>query len=355
MPAGTITASGGDGSYLVLSAYLAVGIGVSFLCSLLEAVLLSVPRSHVMLAAERGRPWAQRMQRMKADIDRPLAAILTLNTFAHTIGAAGVGMEAANIWGDAWVGVVSFVVTLLILIFSEIIPKTIGAVHAKRLAGFATFATHWLILILTPFVWASNKVSKLLTARSHHGVLSRDEVSSVARIALGEGVIDEDEAGLIENLIGLRDRRVKEIMTPRTVVATVRGDATIASIIEAGLPSFARLPVVENSLDDARTYVHRHDVLAAISSGDLETTIADLARALVAIPETTDLRRALAEFLRADSHMFLIVDEYGGGEGIITLEDCIETLLGHEIVDETDGAIDMQAVAKRLRQSRDNP
>ncbi len=346
--------AGGGGNMTMLFVYLAIGLGASFLCSMLEAVLLSVPRAHVMIMAESGSKAGTLLERMKADIDRPLAAILTLNTFAHTIGAAGVGAEATAIWGSKWVGLVGFIVTLLILIFSEIIPKTIGAVHAKRLAGFATMTTQGLIVLLWPFVWSCNRLSKVLTkgGGGGHGVLSRDEVRSVATIAQSEGALSSEEADLIHNLIGLHDKRVREVMTPRTVVATLGGSDTVGAIVENSMPGFARLPVIENSLDDARAYVHRHDVLSAISNGDLDKTIAELARPLNAIPETTDLRRALSEFLRKRTQIFLVVDEHGGGEGILTLEDCIETLLGREIVDETDGHVDMQAVAKRLRAAR---
>ena len=332
----------------MLIVYLVVGIGFSFLCSLLEAVLLSVPRSHVMLLKERGSKAAARLERMKEDVDRPLAAILTLNTFAHTIGAAGVGAEAARIWGDAWVGLVSFIVTLLILIFSEIIPKTIGAVHAKTLAPFASITIHVLIVILLPFVWASNKLSKLLTGTSVESALSRDEVRSVATIALEEGSLSEDEAGLIHNLIGLSSKPVHSVMTPRTVVSTLPVSATVDDATSGTMPRFARLPLIDKSLDDARTYVHRHDILHAIGEGRSDAKLAEIARPLPAVPETTDVRRVLTDFVNDGTHMALVVDEHGGHEGIVTLEDLVEELLGREIVDETDGAIDMRAVAKRL-------
>ncbi|GAB4550224.1 MAG: CNNM domain-containing protein [Phycisphaerales bacterium] len=334
--------------YSMLIVYLIVGIGFSFLCSLLEAVLLSVPRSHVMLMVERGSKAGARLARMKEDVDRPLAAILTLNTFAHTIGAAGVGAEAAKIWGSAWVGLVSFVVTLLILIFSEIIPKTIGAVHAKALSAFAAVSIHVLIVVLGPFVWACNMLSKLLTGGKAGGALSRDEVRSVATIALEEGSLSADEAGLIHNLIGLSSKRVHEVMTPRTVVTTLPAGATVGEVMEGGLPRFARMPLVDKSLDDARTYVHRHDLLHAIGEGRTDATLSEIARPMPAVPETTSVQRVLTDFVRDKIHLAVVVDEHGGHEGIVTLEDLVEELLGREIVDETDAAIDMRAVAKRL-------
>lgn len=333
----------------LLLTYLGVAIGVSFLCSLLEAVLLSVPRSHVALLVERGSAAGRRLARMKGDVDRPLAAILTLNTFAHTLGAAGVGAEAARLWGEAWVGAVSFVLTLVILIFSEIIPKTIGAVHAKALAPFAADSIHVLILLLRPAVATCDWVSKLVSRRSQsvEGT-SREEVGTMARLAVEEGVLDRDEAEIIRNLIALREMRVEEVMTPRPVVFVLGAGTTVAEAVRPGPPPFARIPVVGASLDEPRGLIHRHDLFTALAQGEGDVTLGALARPLHVVPEVARLPAALREFLRRREHLFLVVDEYGASVGIVTLEDVLESMLGMDIVDETDSVEDMREHARRL-------
>ncbi|MFG0285946.1 MAG: CNNM domain-containing protein [Phycisphaerales bacterium JB039] len=338
---------------ILLLVYLLLALIVSFLCSLLEAVLLSVPRSHVAVLVEQGSVAGRRLQRMKDDVDQPLAAILTLNTFAHTLGAAGVGAEAALLWGDAWVGAVSFVVTLLVLVFSEIIPKTLGAVHAKRLAPLAAAVIHVLIIILRPVVAACNWISQILSGRRQAiPGMSRDEVRSLAEMALADGAIDSTEAALLRNLIALRDVTVEDIMTPRTVVFTLRADQTVGEVTRGGAPQFARIPVVGASLDDPSGVVHRQELFQALCQGRTETPLAELARPLHPVPEAARLPVVLQEFVRRREHLFLAVDEYGGAVGIVTIEDVIETLLGLEIVDETDAVEDMQQLARQLLQKR---
>jgi len=333
---------------ILLLTYLMVALGFSFLCSMLEAVLLSVSPSHVAVLVERGTVTGKRLQRMKENIDRPLAAILTLNTFAHTLGAAGVGAQAALLWGDAWVGVVSFVVTLLILVFSEIIPKTLGAVHAKRLAPFAAWTIHYLIVILKPAVAACNRVSLLVSGNQQSApTLSRDEIRSIAQLAVDEGVIDSGEAVILRNLVALRDVSIKSIMTPRTVVYTLPADRRVDQATQPHPPPFSRIPVVGASLDDPVGVIHRRELYKALADGQSQTTLGALARPLHAVPEVVSLPVVLSQFVERREHLFLVVDEYGGSVGIVTLEDVIETLLGVEIVDETDRVEDMQQLAKQ--------
>lgn len=338
----------------LLLIYLGIAIGLSFLCSILESVLLSVPRSHVAVLEERGVGAGAALRRMKDDIDRPLAAILTLNTFAHTLGAAGVGAEAARIWGEAWVGLVSVVVTILILIFSEIIPKTLGAVHAKALAPPAAHTTRVLIVILQPVVAVCDGISKLLSrsARSTPGY-SRDEVRSIASMARDEGTIEHDESELIHNMIAMRETRVGTVMTPRMVVATLGADATVGDVMGADIPAFSRMPLVNESLDDARRFVHRHALLRAISEGRTGVTLEEISRPLRIVPENATLIDAMRTFTKSREHISLVVDEHGGGVGVVTLEDIMESLLGVEIVDETDSAIDMRQLARSLADRRE--
>lgn len=337
----------------MLVAYLVIAIGVSFLCSLLEASLLSVPRSHIALLVERGRPAGDRLVRLKADIDRPLAAILTLNTFAHTLGAAGVGAQAAVIWGEAWVGVVSFVVTLLVLVISEIIPKTLGAVHANRLAGFTAWACTALILLLYPAVAACNRLSRVISGQSSHDLsISREELRVLTGWAHQEGEIDQTEARIIRNMIALREVAVGEVMTPRTVVATLRRDQTIGDIARDGPPRFSRLPIIGSSLDEVYGVIHRHEIVHALSARAHDTMVGELARPVHVVPVGAKLPTVLRTFIERREHLFIVIDEYGGSAGVITLEDILETILGLEIVDETDDADDMQMLAKRLVDAR---
>lgn len=338
---------------ILLLAYLLLALVVSFMCSLMEAVLLSLPRSHVAVLVERNSVAGRRLQRMKDDVDQPLAAILTLNTFAHTLGAAGVGAEATLLWGEAWLGVVSFVVTLLILVFSEIIPKTLGAVHAKSLAPFAAWMIQSLTIVLRPVVVACNWISLLLSGRKQAvPALTRDEVRSLAHMALAEGAIDQAEATLLRNLIALRDVTVEEVMTPRTVVFALQANQTVGEVTAGELPRFARIPIVGASLDDPKGLVHRQDLFQAVCQAKTATTLGELARPLHAVPAVAKLPHVLKDFVHRREHLFLVVDEYGGSAGVVTLEDVVETLLGLEIVDETDTVDDMQQVARQLLQER---
>jgi CBS domain containing-hemolysin-like protein len=334
---------------ILLLAYLMMALAISFLCSLLESVLLSVPPSYVALMAEQGHAAGIRLRRMKGDVDQPLAAILTLNTFAHTLGAAGVGAEAALLWGDAWVGVVSLVVTILILVFSEIIPKTLGAVHSKALASFSAATIQALIVILKPVVTVCNGISLILTGgKQAMPAISRHEVRSLARIALDAGAIDKDESRIIHNLIALRESTIEEIMTPRTVVFTLGIDQAVREVTQGEPPKFARIPIIGASLDDPKGWVHRRDLYKAMSEGRAEAKLEELVRPLHAVPEVAKLSYVLREFVRRREQIFLVVDEHGGSAGIVTLEDVLETLLGVEIVDETDAIEDMQSLAKYL-------
>jgi CBS domain containing-hemolysin-like protein len=338
---------------ILLLIYLFIAIAFSFLCSMLEAVLLSVPRSHVAVLVESGGAAGQRLQRMKEDIDRPLAAILTLNTFAHTLGAAGVGAQAAILWGDASVGIVSFVLTLLILIVSEIIPKTLGAVHARALAPFASWITHFLILILKPIVAVANWISGLLTdADKPRARISREEVRIIARMAADEGAVEQDEAGVIRNLMALREITVEEVMTPRTVVFTLRTGQTIEEVTGGEPPMFARIPVLGSFPDDVRGVVFRHQLFRALGEGRGAAKVEEFMRPVHLVSEGAKLSAVLREFIDRREHLFCVGDEFGGYVGIVTLEDVIETLLGVEIVDETDSVEDMRAMARDLARRR---
>jgi CBS domain containing-hemolysin-like protein len=329
--------------------YLILAICLSFLCSILEAALLSVPRAHVAMLVEQGRAGGDRLAAMKQDIDRPLSAILTLNTIAHTVGAVGVGAQAAHVFGDAWVGLTSAVLTLLILVLSEIVPKTLGAVYAKPLAAFTAITTHGLIVLLWPIVRSLEWLSRLIGGRREQAKISRAELHSITRLGEDEGVLSEAESRVMRNLLALRDIEVRRIMTPRKVTFALQADQTVGEVIDPHNPiQFARVPAYGSDLDEMVGLVTRFEIHRAFREGRHDATMGQLARELRVIPEHASVADAIEQFLQHDSQLFQVVDEYGGTAGVVTLEDCIETLLGVEIVDETDHVADMRVLARQL-------
>jgi len=337
----------------MLLVYLALALGVSFLCSLLEASLLSIPAGYVAMMVQQGQAAGARLERMKANIDRPLAAILTLNTIAHTVGAAGVGAQAQVVFGKAWVAVTSAVLTLLILLLSEIIPKTLGAVHARRLATFTAWTVHVMILTLYPLVRACEVLSNLVGGRKVQPPLTRSEMIAVTELGRQHGQIDRGESRVIRNLLTLKDVHVKDILTPRAVVFSLPADWTVSQALDKhqALP-FSRIPVIEGDLDHIVGLVLRAQILDAYREGRPDQKLADLANPIRTIPENAPVDALLEQFIQHREQLFQVVDEYGGTEGVVTLEDAIETLLGVEIVDETDTVRDMRELARRLAQTR---
>jgi CBS domain containing-hemolysin-like protein len=342
------------GDVWLLLMYLAMALGVSFLCSMLEAGILSVPRAHVAVLIRRGRPSGRLLARLKDNIDRPLSAILTLNTVAHTIGAAGVGAQAYVVFQGKWVMLTSVVLTAMILVFSEIIPKTIGAVYARPLAPMTARVTQILVIICYPLVVAFESMGRLIGPRGQAGSrMSREEVISVAELGASEGALANRESHVIRNLLQMRQIRVKDIMTPRPVVEMHAASMTVGQLMETSrMLRFARMPVYGDGPDDLRGLVHRYDLLNAYRNGEVKRRLGDLAEPLTAIPETANVAYCLEQFIERQVQMFQVVDEYGGTEGIVTFEDAVETLLGVEIVDETDSVEDMRKVAADLAARR---
>lgn len=334
--------------------YLALALGVSFLCSLLEASLLSVSVGYVNSMAEKEHKGAKLMRTLKSAPDRPLAAILSANTVAHTVGAAGVGAQVTAIWDDKWLGLASGLLTIAILLLTEIVPKTLGTVHANRLVGFTAATVQGMIYLLFPLVIASQLVGRVIAGKNKSMQISRDEVAAIATLGLEGGSLTAPEAAAIRNLLALRTVRVSDIMTPRTVVEYVDADMTVGQFAESERETrFARIPVAENgNIDDAIGIIHRAMILDAVRDGQLDKSFRDLSRRLEAIPESAPAAEALEKVLKQSEHMLLVVDEYGGTAGVVTLEDIMETLLGVEIVDETDPTVDMRELARKLQQAR---
>ncbi|MEM1364900.1 MAG: hemolysin family protein [Pseudomonadota bacterium] len=339
----------------LLIIFVALAIGVSFLCSILEAVLLSITPSFVE-AAEAERPQlADRLRGLRRDIERPLAAILSLNTIAHTVGATGAGAQAALVFDDFGVGVFSAVLTLGILILSEIVPKTLGATYWRGLAPFAVRVLPWLIFIQLPLVWMSQMLTRLLTQGAKNSEVSREEITALTTAGQRLGVVEEDETRVVANLFRMPEIAASEVMTPRTVIEHVPGQNTVGDVVD-NKDSFplSRLLVTGETIDDVKGFVLTRELLLAALGGEKDRFVADFSRDIQRVPEDTDLDSLFDLLMDNDAHIALVEDQYGGTAGLITMEDVLETLLGAEIVDEYDEAEDLQKVAHaRARKRRE--
>ena len=338
---------------LLLITYVIIALGFSFLCSIAEAVILSVTTPYITLMQQRGRRAGTLLAALKQDLNSTLAAILTLNTIAHTVGAAGAGAQAAEVFGNAYVGVASGILTLLILVFSEIIPKTLGAHYWKQLAPATAYALRGLIWILYPFV----KLSELLTRGLTHGPgltgFNREELAAMAELSAEEGQLEQQETMILKNLLRLRDSRVTDAMTPRTVIFSLPENLSVEEFFwKYGSERFSRIPIYGEEPGHLNGFVLRSDLLLAQARGNTDTRLSTYRREISALPVSSTLSQAFDEFLRQRAHIMIIVDEYGGIAGILTLEDILETLLGLEIVDEGDANTDMQKLARRLWKKR---
>ncbi len=338
---------------LLLIVYILIALGFSFLCSIAEAVLLSVTPSYIALLESQKKPYAVVLEQLKRDINKPLAAILTLNTIAHTVGAAGAGAQATKIFGSAYLGIASAILTLLILIFSEIIPKTLGAHYWRQLAPSTAYALKLLVWALYPFV----KLTELLTRSMTEGPtlrgVNRQELIALAELSNEEGALADQESLIMQNLLRLRDTPAKAAMTPRTVVFSISQEMTINEYFtncEAKL--FSRVPIYNSDVENITGFVLRSDLLLAKARGQNELPVVGLARNMPKILEQIDLAHAFDRVLKERVHIMMVMDEYGGFSGILTLEDIIETMLGQEIVDEVDHSEDMQALARKKWQRR---
>jgi len=331
----------------LLFVYVALALGVSFLCSLMEAVLLSLTPAYIAALQSDGHPMAERLQSYKDNVDRPLAAILSLNTVAHTVGAAGAGAQAQAVFGEAWFAVASAVLTLLILIVSEIIPKTLGALGWRSLAPYIARLLHGVMIITWPLVKLSEFVTEAIARGKPHGRMSRQEFEALADIGHAEGLIDATESKTLKHLLRFGRLTVRDAMTPRTVMVTVPETATVADVITAHPElRFSRMPVRGKGPDEIRGYVLKDTLLVKAAEGERDAPIRDMIRPITMVPVGEVLWSVFENLLKAGEHIALAVDPYGGTAGIITLEDLVETLLGMEIVDEMDGVRDMQVLAR---------
>lgn len=337
----------------LLITYILIALIFSFLCSIAEAVILSITPAHIALMEKEGKPSAAALRQLKQQINQPLSAILTLNTIAHTVGAAGAGAQAAVVFGSASVGVVSAVLTLLILIFSEIIPKTLGAYYWRELAPITTYGLRGLVWLLYPFVVLSEKLTARFAERESRNGMSRREIQAVSKLSEQEGELSEQESTILDNLLRLRETQVSDAMTPRPVIFSLSDQLTVETFFHKyDHTPFSRIPIFHEKPEEITGFVFRSDILLAQARGNGQNLLSNYRREIVIVAESTTLSEAFDQFLRLRTHIMLVVDEYGSVAGILTLEDLLETLLGLEIVDESDRTIDMQQLARTLWRKR---
>ncbi len=333
---------------LLLTTFIIIAVGFSFLCSIAEAVLLSVSMSYIVNAEQEGKAHGPVLRELKEDINSPLAVILTLNTIAHTMGAAGAGAQAATIFGSVYLGIFSAILTLVILIFSEIIPKALGANYWRKLAPITAYSLRFLIRLLYPFVLLSNKLTQGLSHEATLQGFSRKEFSAMAKLGEQEGQLAKHESLVLNNLFRLREEKVRSVMTPRSVVFAMHEDSSIAELLsKQNRTMFSRIPIYTDQ-DKITGFVLRDDLLIAQNNGQGEVALKHFRRELDAILDAFSLLQAFERFVGSGVHIMLVVSEYGDTQGIITFEDILESLLGLEIMDESDTVEDMQVLAHRL-------
>ncbi|MFP4557522.1 MAG: CNNM domain-containing protein [Bacteroidales bacterium] len=338
---------------ITLIAYLFLALFVSFLCSIMESVLLSTPQSFLIVKQEEGYRWARSYIDLKINVDKPLSAILSLNTVAHTIGAAGVGAQAVKVFGDAYFGIVSVVLTILILVITEIIPKTIGARYWRRLTVFSFFTIKIMIFITYPLVLVSAVITRMFSSNSDEKTTSREEIAAMASIGANEGLFSSKENKIIQNIIRLKNVKVTEIMTPRVVLAVADENLFLKDFFKnKEYLRFSRIPVYSENEENITGYVFRQKVFECLAEDNHDLKLKDIKREILIAPNTMTLFSLWEKLLENKEHIALIVDEYGGLDGVVTMEDVIETLLGLEILDEKDTIADMQKFARERWKAR---
>lgn len=330
----------------LLFVYLAIAIGVSFLCSILEAVLLSVTPSFAeKILSDRPRAGGM-LNQVKERLDESLSSILILNTFAHTMGAAGVGAQALQVFGQKWETVIAVLLTLAILYFSEIIPKTLGATFWRQLAIPSAFIIAWLVKLVYPLVWISTRLTRLFSGNKGQEI-TREEIIALASLGLRDGTLMSQENEYLANILKLREIRTEEVLTPRSVVHMLHQDLTVTEALDqAATRQFTRMPIFGEGIDDIKGKVMRADLFEAERDGQGSAPIKQFAKTIFRVSEKLPVQQLLDLFIKNRAHLFLVEDEFGQTAGIVTLEDAIETLLGREILDERDTVADMQALAR---------
>ncbi|MGX5173924.1 CNNM domain-containing protein [Aliikangiella sp. IMCC44653] len=329
--------------------YLLLAIGVSFLCSILEAVLLSLNDSYIAMLESDGESHGKALRELKSNIDKPLATILSLNTIAHTVGAAGVGAQAASVFGEAYLGLISAVLTLLILVFSEIIPKTLGARYWRQLSHITYKILRVLVILLRPLVWFCEKITGLISNReSVLDEFSREEFAAMADRGVEQGVFQESDVSALKNFVFFESLRAADVMTPRPVIQSLDSQLTINKVMnQVERMPFSRFPIYNKHSEDICGYVLKTDIFLAVAKGNGDQQLDDIKRTIFVVEKSVSLKDCFDQLNQRREHLALLVDEYGGVSGIVTMEDIIETILGYEIMDEVDTIEDMQNYARK--------
>ncbi len=334
---------------VLLIAYVLLAFVFSFLCSVAEAVLLSITPSYIELQKEKRPKRAALLKRLRQEnVDRSLAAILTLNTIAHTVGAIGAGAKATIVFGSAWFGLFSAAMTLMILFVSEIVPKTIGAVYWSKLVGPTAFYIKTLIVGLFPIVWISEILTQLISHGKTMHVFSRDEFIAMTSVGVETGQIQSQESKVIQNLLRFESLKVKDIMTPRIVISALAEDMRISDSLEHLTQSpFSRLPLYRKDIDDITGFVLKEDALIFTLQNRDDAKLKTLNREIITVPLSVSFPALFDLFLSNHQHIALVVNEYGGTAGLVTLEDLIETIMDMKIMDETDNVEDLRTLARK--------
>lgn len=338
------------GSWALLIAYFCIAIGVSFFCSIWEAVLLSITDPYVANLKNKKPKIGALLENLKKHISRPLTSILTLNTISHTVGAMGVAAQVSALGGGKWDALAGGLMTLAILIASEIVPKNLGARHWRAWGPWVGFCLHWLTKFMTPVVWFIEFFSK---GGHNEATFSRGELKVMAELGTRQGKLKEDEFRILQNLLRLGEIAVREIMTPRVVVFALAGTSTVKEYLDRHDSSpFSRIPIFGENRDNIKGFTLKHDILLAAAQDKFDMELGSLSREIAVMPQITKLTDAFEQLVANRDHIALVLDEYGGMSGLVTMEDVVETLLGLEIVDEADTREDMQDFARRRWKAR---
>jgi len=334
---------------LVIAVSFAILISAG--CSLFEAVLYSVPQRHIEAMVEAGKPAGEIFRKMRQNVERPIAGILALNTIANTAGAAFAGAAATAVFGHEWLGYFSAAFTLAILMFSEIIPKTAGVVYSRSLVPFVTYPLRVLVGFMSPIIWLSSLMTRLISRGKTEETITSEEIRTMARLSRQSGGITSYQDLAIERILTLQKKLAKDVMTPRTVIFSLSEHLTVE---EAGRVAakweHSRVPVYDQDIEDVVGIVLTKELFIAHADGRQETPLTELMLPVHFVAETAKLNTVLAEFLELRQHLFVVLDEYGGLAGLVSLEDILEELLGREIIDESDEVVDKRELARKRRQ-----
>jgi CBS domain containing-hemolysin-like protein len=330
----------------LLFIYLSIAIGISFLCSVLEAVLLSITPSYVEQTSQTSPKAGELLAKIKKNLDESLSSILILNTFAHTMGAAGVGSQASRVFGAQWETLIAVVLTLIILYFSEIIPKTIGATFWRRLAIPSAFIIVWLVRLVLPLVWLATRITRLFSNRENNEI-TREEIIALASLSHKDGTLLAHENEYLGNILNLRKIKTEQVLTPRSVVHMLDKNTTITEALDNPQSKrFTRIPIFGENIDDIVGKVIKRDLYEAERKGLGGKPVSEVAIPINRVSERLPVQKLLDLFIKNRAHLFLVEDEFGQNAGIVTLEDAIETFLGREILDENDTVADLQEFAR---------